>query len=516
LYGIARYTGIALHTAAALLTLSVGLLAVSLDRGFAVIVAGTGAGSVMTRRLLGFAVLVPLLLGSVRLRLEDAGYFGAHFGLAALVLLIIVILAGLILRTAVRLNQIELQQFDAESRLRDRLQEMETMMEVLPVGVLIATDPSAASITGNRIARELLRMPDRAQNISLTAAAGEAPDHYRLLRNGVVVPPAQLPVQHAAREGVEAHDVEMDVEFDVGTPRRVVITAAPLLDAQGGTRGAIASLMDITARRAAEREREDLLARAEDARALAEAANRAKDEFLATISHELRTPLNAILGWASMLRDGVVTDAVTITNALATIERSCKAQAQLIDDLLDVSRIRAGMLHLDMKPVDLRLIVLAAADVVRPAAEARGIALQLQCGEPSCLVLGDATRLQQVVWNLLANAVKFSRSGGAVEVVVARAAGYGVLTVSDDGQGIDPVFLPYVFERFRQEEEGRTRERGGLGLGLAIAQDLVEMHGGSIEAASDGRGRGARFTVRLPLLHTPAATHHAAPTLEDT
>lgn len=510
LYGAAGFMGVALHTALAFLLLSLGMLAASADRGFAMIVAGAGAGSIMTRRLLAFAVLVPLLLGWARLQLERTGYFDARFALALLVLATVVILAGLIVRTALRVNRIEQQQLAAEAALRDRLHEIETMMEVLPIGLFIATDRSASQIVGNRAAREFLRIPQADANLSLSAVRGDAPAHFRVLRDGIEVAPEDLPVQRAAREGVAIHNVQLEVVFADGEVKQELISALPLLDAEGTPRGAVASVMDITARHAVEKAREELLVREQEARAQAEAANRAKDEFLAAVSHELRTPLTAILGWASMLRDGMVRDPSTEARALEAIERGAKALAQLIDDLLDVSRIRAGMLRLDLKPVDLAGIVRAAADVVRPAADANEIELHVRLGDGACMVNGDATRLQQVVWNLLSNAVKFSRPGGIVEAQLSAGETDVVLTVTDTGEGIDPGFLPHVFERFRQAEGGKTRRHGGLGLGLSIARDLVELHGGVIEAASEGRGCGARFAVWLPRLRTARAAPSAS------
>jgi PAS domain S-box-containing protein len=255
----------------------------------------------------------------------------------------------------------------------------------------------------------------------------------------------------------------------------------------------------VTAREEALRVRDDLLSREHTAREEAEFANRAKDEFLATVSHELRTPLNAILGWAHMLRANRL-DQVTQTRALETIERNAKSQAQLIEDILDVSRIVAGKLHLEVRPVELATLVDAAIDSVRPAADAKGIILEAILDPRAGPVLGDPNRLQQVIWNLAANAVKFTGKGGSVQVRLQRAGAYVEVVVSDTGQGINSAFLPHVFERFRQADATSTRSHGGLGLGLAIVRHLVEMHGGAVFADSPGEGKGATFTVRLPLL----------------
>ena len=236
----------------------------------------------------------------------------------------------------------------------------------------------------------------------------------------------------------------------------------------------------------------------------AEAANRAKDEFLATLSHELRTPLTAILGWARLLRGGNLPEG-TAGGALETIERNAKAQAQLIDELLDVSRIVTGKLRLDTRPVEFGRVIEAAVESVRPAARAKKIRLEVELEPLGGLFLGDAGRLQQVAWNLLSNAVKFTPEGGRVGVLLRRAGPDAEVRVEDTGQGIGADFLPHVFDRFRQADGSTTRSHGGLGLGLAIARHLVELHGGRISADSEGEGRGSSFTIRLPLAAADSA-----------
>ncbi|MDT7543256.1 MAG: hypothetical protein QOE33_3160 [Acidobacteriota bacterium] len=233
---------------------------------------------------------------------------------------------------------------------------------------------------------------------------------------------------------------------------------------------------------------------------MAQEANRLKDEFLAIVSHELRTPLTSIMGWAELLQLGMLDDAAK-RHAVEVIESSARSQAQLINDLLDISRIITGKLRLNVQPVDLRTVVEASMDVVRPAAEARSIRLAARYDPRAAMVAGDPDRLQQVVWNLLSNAVKFTPEGGLVEVRLARREGQSELCVHDTGDGIDPTLLPYVFDRFRQGESHMTREHGGLGLGLAIVRHLVELHGGTARAESDGEGLGATFRIRLPILN---------------
>jgi PAS domain S-box-containing protein len=235
------------------------------------------------------------------------------------------------------------------------------------------------------------------------------------------------------------------------------------------------------------------------AREAAEESNRLKDEFLATLSHELRTPLTAILGWSSMLLDGRLDERGTRT-AIEIIERNARTQQQIVDDILDVSRVITGQLRIETEPTDLRRVVEAAVDTVRPAATAKSINL-IAAFEPGVgPVMGEPRRLQQVVWNLLLNAVKFTPIGGAVRVGLERDAAHARVTVSDTGQGISPAFLPHVFERFRQGDQSTTRTYGGLGLGLSIVRHLVELHGGTVRAESEGEGRGSTFTVELPLL----------------
>jgi signal transduction histidine kinase len=255
---------------------------------------------------------------------------------------------------------------------------------------------------------------------------------------------------------------------------------------------------EIRVREWAEQERARLLDLEQAARKQAEEANRTKDEFLATLSHELRTPLNAILGWVQVLRMGKL-DPAAATKALETIERNARSQAQLIADLLDVSRIITGKLRLDFRPVDLRRIIDSAQESVRPAADAKGIHLAISIGPLASPALGDTDRLQQVIWNLLSNAIKFTSKGGSVEVRLREVEGNAVIRVSDTGIGIRPDFLPYVFDRFRQAEGSITRTHGGLGLGLSIVRHLIELHGGTAEVESAGEGQGATFIVGLPL-----------------
>jgi CheY-like chemotaxis protein/nitrogen-specific signal transduction histidine kinase len=246
-------------------------------------------------------------------------------------------------------------------------------------------------------------------------------------------------------------------------------------------------------------ERRQALQREKEARIEAEEANRVKDEFLSTLSHELRTPLTAIMGWSNLLLHGEV-DGSKQQQAIETIARNANSQCQLIDDLLEVSRIITGKLRLDFVGCELQPVIQAAAESLRPTAEAKGVKLHVAVPPNVGMVMGDRERLQQVVWNLVSNAVKFTPAGGEVNVKLNRINSHLEIAVSDTGAGIHPDFLPHVFDRFRQADGSTTRAHGGLGLGLAIVRHLVELHGGEVVADSSGVGRGATFSVRLPLM----------------
>jgi signal transduction histidine kinase/CheY-like chemotaxis protein len=261
---------------------------------------------------------------------------------------------------------------------------------------------------------------------------------------------------------------------------------------------------------ASNRTKDELLMREQIIRAEAEGANRAKDEFLSILSHELRTPLNAILGWSAMLRQRTLSED-KVLRALETIERNAKSQAQLIEDILDISRIITGKLRLQVRPVNLVPVIESAIESVRLAAEAKSIRLQSVLDSEAGLLLGDANRLQQVVWNLLSNALKFTPKDGRVEIRLERVNSHAEITVSDTGLGISSEFLPFVFDRFRQHDSTTTRSYGGLGLGLAIVRQLVELHGGTVTVVSPGIGQGTTFTVTLPAMIIPLAPSDPEP-----
>jgi PAS domain S-box-containing protein len=277
---------------------------------------------------------------------------------------------------------------------------------------------------------------------------------------------------------------------------RVVVD--PVLDDGGKATGSVYIVSDVTDAKERERERAELLERERAAREEAERANRAKDEFLATISHELRTPLNSMLGWVMLLREGRLSEDEA-SRALETLERNTRFQAQLISDILDVSRIITGKLRLDVHPIDLSRIIEAAIDSIRPAVDAKEIRLTTVIDPRAGTVSGDAERLQQIVWNLLSNAIKFTPKRGRVQIELRRIDSHFEMRVADTGVGMDVDFIPFAFDRFRQADSSTSRAHGGLGLGLAIVRHLAELHGGAVRAESQGHEKGSIFTVVLPI-----------------
>jgi signal transduction histidine kinase/CheY-like chemotaxis protein len=305
--------------------------------------------------------------------------------------------------------------------------------------------------------------------------------------------------------------------FDLGFGTALFVIAIIIIFLLAIWRAALKLRQIDQQRLTSEQERERSLLREHALRIEAERAARLKDEFLATVSHELRTPLNAILGWATVLSKSQV-DEMTVARGLEAIERNAKSQAQLVEDLLDVSRVISGNLRLDVKPIAVTSVIKAAMDSVEPAADAKEIQLQIIIDPAADNTRADEARLQQVIWNLLSNSIKFTPKGGKVSVKVERRDSMAEITVTDTGEGIRRDFLPFVFDRFKQGDGSSTRKHAGLGLGLAIARHLMELHGGTIEADSGGEGSGATFKVRLPInlastVVVPPLDSSTAPTL---
>jgi PAS domain S-box-containing protein len=323
---------------------------------------------------------------------------------------------------------------------------------------------------------------------------------FKLYRpDGSFMPHEQCPMGDVLSGKVPGvRDGEVVIERPDGSRVIVIVNIAPVTDERGEITGAINCFYDVTERKNLERERETLLANERASRIEAEEANRSKDIFLATLSHEVRTPLHAMLGWATILRKKHCTEQ-EVREGAEVIERNCRAQSQLLDDVLEVSRIVSGKLRLEPKPCDLASVIYAAIDVVRPAADAKQINLTAAIDPGASPAYCDDIRMQQVVWNLLTNSIKFTPKGGRVQVTLDREGSHARIVVSDNGQGIERELLPYVFDRFRQADGSTRRKLGGLGLGLSIVKHIVEQHGGTVEASSDGEERGATFIVRLPI-----------------
>jgi len=431
-----------------------------------------------------------------RLRVDD-GYDLIGLALFTAVAVFIVVLTEALHRTRRRAELLRDAPSQAEARLRGVIASATDAIITIDADQKITLFNAAAEATFGYPARELIgETLDRL-----------IPERFRTVHRGHVdaFGVTGISVRAMGGERVLAGLRRGGEEF----PIEARISQVEV----GGQKLYTVILRDVMDRTQAEAERAELLAVAEraraeaelataaerDARQEAEAASRAKDAFLATISHELRTPLSPILTWTRLLRQPNL-GADKLAQGLEVVERCARSQAQLIEDLLDVSRIVAGKMRLEVRPVMVAPVIKKAVDIVRPAADAKSVRLQMVLDTEVGAVLGDAERLQQVVWNLLSNAVRFTPRGGRVQVVLERVNSHIEIAVSDTGQGIDPAFLPHVFERFRQGDVGTSRVHGGLGLGLAIVRHIVDAHGGSVHAESPGPGRGAVFTVKLPLM----------------
>jgi signal transduction histidine kinase/DNA-binding response OmpR family regulator len=382
------------------------------------------------------------------------------------------------------------ERFDRERKLSATRQILEqerarlqAILETLPTGVMV-TDAAGRALLMNSALDAIWR-----GNRPLESK--EQYGDYRAWNEaGEPVGPEDWPVSQVLGTGEPQGPREFRIERFDGTTGRIVVSAVPIKDATGSLVGATAAVEDITDQRRVEESLRHLREQAEE-------ASRAKDEFVAVVSHELRTPLNAIAGWTQILRQRIAGDEMAL-RAVETIERNTKTQTQLIEDLLDMSRILSGKMRLEIQRIDPAMAVAAAIGTLRHAAEARGIALEVQIAAGLPELEADPARLQQILWNLISNAVKFTSAGARVEVLAEPAGASVRFIVKDTGKGISPDFLPYVFDRFRQAEGALARRHGGLGLGLSIVRHLVELHGGTVSAASEGEERGAVFTVEIP------------------
>jgi signal transduction histidine kinase/ActR/RegA family two-component response regulator len=369
-----------------------------------------------------------------------------------------------------------------EEELRQRLRSLQAILEAAPVPIAIAHDPACQFITANRALAALLGVPADV-NISLTPPPGEQP-YYRIQQNGVDIPASELPMQMAiARRAFVRNDI--DIVRQDGTVAHIQNDVEPLFDTHGEVYGCVSVCVDMTDRKIAEA-------------ALLE-ADRKKDEFLATLSHELRNPLAPIRSALEVMRLAQ-DDPPTIEKARATMERQLLHLVRITDDLLDVARITQSKMELRRERIDLRMALQSAIEASRPAIDGRGHTLSVELPTAPIWTDADFTRLAQVFSNLLNNAAKFTESGGQIAVRATVEGPTATVTVSDSGVGISPAVLPSIFDMFTQLQKFRDRTQGGLGIGLTLAKRLIELHGGTIEARSEGEGRGSTFTVTLPIV----------------
>jgi PAS domain S-box-containing protein len=378
----------------------------------------------------------------------------------------------------------------AEEALRESEARFQTLVELSPDAIVVHAEGRVVFI--NTSGAKLLRATDPARVVGRPITDFLHPDFHEIVRGRLQ--------KMAAGERVAPIEMKF-IRLD-GTEVFGEVVSVPMLYQNGPAVQVV--VRDITERRRVEEERARLLEREQEARRQAEEVNRTKDEFLATLSHELRTPLTPIIGWANMIRSGQL-GAAEAGQGLRVIEKNSHALSRLINDLLDMSSILSGKLRIERAPVELGAVVREAVETVRTQAAARSVTLEVETGGLApAVVSGDRTRLVQIFWNLLNNAVKFSREGGRVRVSVGASGGSARVRVEDEGEGIAPEFLPHIFERFRQADMGTTRQHGGLGIGLALVKSLVGAHGGRVEASSGGAGRGSSFTVTLPAAHVAA------------
>ncbi|MEA5542197.1 response regulator [Limnoraphis robusta Tam1] len=389
-------------------------------------------------------------------------------------------------KRALRESQERLERLRVEETLRQTDDLLRAIVDASPVGI-ITLNPQKKVIAWNIASERIYGW--QSQEVINQALP-------------VIPPEEQNQFERLFQQALQNHTLT-NYEFQhLGKNKDLIeisVSLAPLHNALGNVCGVVMTAIDITARKRIEAERFNLLKREQTARAEAEAANRVKDEFLAVLSHELRTPLNSILGWITLIQRGKL-NKVTFDQALEVIERNASLQTQLIEDLLDISRISRGKLSLSIDSVNLIELMQSTAETLRPASDAKSISMELFLDSSIGIIMGDANRLQQIFWNLFSNAIKFTSPNGSVTVRLKKTEdSYAQIQVIDSGIGIEPNFLPYVFEYFRQADASTTRSQGGLGLGLAISRHLVELHGGTIDVESQGKGKGTTFTVMLPI-----------------
>jgi PAS domain S-box-containing protein len=521
-YGVAPLFGMALPDAIAFLLIGVSLLAGRPDSWLADLVTAERPGAVMSRWLLPAAIIVPILAHLAQLFAQQVGVVDEPLGQGLLVLLTVAGLGALTLWIGHALDRMNARRLRAEHAMRAAYDELDARVVERTAALERATAALSernrlfATITGST--SDLIFAKDVAGrllmvNAAYLAAIGRAEVDVigrTSLELATDLEAGRAKADHDRVVVESGRSLTVEEVFPGPSAGRTYLTTkSPLRDEEGRIVGLVAVATDITERKRAERALEALLSEEQRLRGEAERANRAKDEFLAIVSHELRSPLNALRGWGHLLASTRPLEPGLVERATAAIKRNVEHQARLIDDILDTSRSISGKLAIERGPVDLADVVHAAVEIARPAAAAKKIALYASLANAVARVEGDAGRLQQVLTNLLSNAIKFTPPQGAVEVSLAQVGDRVRLAVRDNGAGIAPEFLPHVFERFTQADTSSTRRAGGLGIGLALVRNIVDLHGGQVRAESAGPDRGATFTVELPA--SVAATAAPAP-----
>ncbi|HYV50439.1 MAG TPA: ATP-binding protein [Dongiaceae bacterium] len=539
LYDRPHTTIIALQTATFIFAASIGVLINVPEYGLVSILRDPHAGGLFARRILPAIILVPILLGFFRLVGERAGLYDTAFGSAIRTVAEIILFMVLLWRISYALSSYAKHRIEAAEALKASRKELETeladsrRLQLLSTELIVEKDPNrlyesivdaAVHIMRSDFASLQMLYPEEGK-LRLLMHRGFSPEAAQFWEWVEAESGCSCGIALKTKERFIISDIE---HSEAGSDHKSVyldtgiraVQSTPLVSRSGEIVGMISThwrtpheplerelrLLDILARQAAdliernraEHEREELLQKERMARESAEHAARLKDDFLATLSHELRTPLHAVIGWAQILKKDLL-EPDKARMAAEVIERNARLQAQLITDLLDISRIVSGNMRLDLQSVDLSGVVQAAIDSIMPAAEAKRVHIVTWIAPPKEPILGDPARLQQVVWNLLSNAVKFTPTDGTVRVALEPTNSHAEIRVEDTGEGIAPEFLPQLFKRFRQADPSPSRSHGGLGIGLAIVKQLVELHGGHIRADSKGLGKGATFTIELPV-----------------